>query len=59
MTELSVGLVCPEPASSAVVTDGAWHRVGFVWGGLYRVLYVDGTEVARDAQLPWRSPRTA
>jgi hypothetical protein len=36
--------------SAAVVTDGAWHRVGFVWNGSNRILYVDGVEVARDTQ---------
>jgi hypothetical protein len=43
----------PKPAgppliSSAVITDGKWHRVGFVWDGGQRILYVDGVEVARD-----------
>jgi N-acetylneuraminic acid mutarotase len=36
--------------SSAVVTDGAWHRVGLVWDGVSRILYVDDIEVARDTQ---------
>lgn len=36
--------------SSAVITDGAWHRVGFVWDGTDRILYVDDAEVARDTQ---------
>ena len=34
--------------SQTVVTDGDWHRIGFVWDGSYRALYVDGTEVAKD-----------
>jgi hypothetical protein len=34
--------------SESVVTDGQWHRVGFVWDGSYRHLYVDGVEVAKD-----------
>ena len=34
--------------SQAVVTDGLWHHVGFVWDGLYRSLYVDGIEVSKD-----------
>jgi len=39
------------PLSSATtITDGAWHRVGLVWNGAERALYVDGAEVARDAQ---------
>jgi len=36
--------------SQAVVTDGAWHRVGLVWDSKNRVLYVDNVEVARDTQ---------
>ena len=36
--------------SAAVITDGAWHRVGFVWDGTNRILYVDDMEVARDTQ---------
>ena len=24
-----------------VITDGQWHRVGFVWDGITRALYVD------------------
>jgi len=35
--------------SQANITDGEWHRIGFVWDGSYRHLYVDGAEVARDA----------
>jgi hypothetical protein len=43
----------PKPAGpplicSTVVTDGDWHRVGFLRDGDDRVLYVDGVEVARD-----------
>jgi hypothetical protein len=34
--------------STTVITDGAWHRVGLVWNGSNRILYVDGIEVARD-----------
>ena len=36
--------------SQAVITDGHWHRVGLVWNGAERTLYVDDVEVARDAQ---------
>lgn len=32
-----------------VVTDGNWHRIGLVWDGSHRHLYVDGSEVALDA----------
>jgi hypothetical protein len=50
MTELqypgrvSVGPLC----SQSNISDGEWHRIGFVWDGSYRYLYVDGLEVARD-----------
>jgi len=36
--------------SQSVVTDGNWHRVGLVWDGTNRLLYVDDKEVARDTQ---------
>jgi hypothetical protein len=36
--------------SATSITDGAWHRVGFVWDGSNRILYVDAVEVARDTQ---------
>jgi hypothetical protein len=39
----------PPLVSSTVVTDGNWHRVGFVRDGGERVLYVDDIEVARDS----------
>ena len=35
--------------STAVITNGAWHRIGFTWDGASRILYVDDIEVARDA----------
>jgi len=42
--------VLPPPLICQVaITDGAWHRIGFVWDGAERVLYVDDVEVARDA----------
>jgi hypothetical protein len=34
--------------SETVITDGDWHRVGLVWDGSRRKLYVDGVEVAKD-----------
>ncbi len=40
----------PPLISDVVITDGVWHRVGFVWDGIDRILYVDSIEVARDAQ---------
>jgi hypothetical protein len=36
--------------SECVIMDDAWHRVGFVWDGSNRILYVDGVEVAKDTQ---------
>ncbi|MHC4173265.1 MAG: Kelch repeat-containing protein [Planctomycetota bacterium] len=36
--------------SQTVVTDGNWHRIGFVWDGSNRMLYVDDVEVATDTQ---------
>jgi N-acetylneuraminic acid mutarotase len=36
--------------SSAPITDGTWHRVGLVWNGADRILYLDGAEVARGTQ---------
>jgi hypothetical protein len=36
--------------SEAVIADGDWHRVGIVWDGLYRKLYVDSVMVSEDTQ---------
>ena len=36
--------------SETGITDGNWHRVGFVWDGLNRSLYVDDLLVAEDTQ---------
>ncbi len=38
----------PPLISPTVVTDGDWHRVGFVRDGSDRILYADDIEVARD-----------
>jgi hypothetical protein len=38
----------PPLISSSIVTDGDWHRIGFVTDGSSRILYVDGVEVASD-----------
>jgi hypothetical protein len=35
-----------------VITDGNWHRIGFVWDGSHRKLYVDGVVAAEDTQPP-------
>jgi hypothetical protein len=53
-----LGRFVPQPLESqSVVTDSLWHHVGFVWDGSYRILYVDGTEVAKDtvAQNPLKN----
>ena len=36
--------------TQTVITDGGWHRIGFVWDGSIRTLYVDDVEVAKDTQ---------
>ncbi|MHC4534360.1 MAG: Kelch repeat-containing protein [Planctomycetota bacterium] len=36
--------------SQTVITDGNWHRIGFVWDGLNRTLYVDGVVAVEDTQ---------
>ena len=36
--------------SQTIITDGDWHRIGLVWDGLHRTLYVDGIVVAQDTQ---------
>lgn len=36
--------------SETVITDGNWHRIGLVWDGSQRILYVDDIEVARDSE---------
>ena len=36
--------------SQTVITDGNWHRIGLVWDGSSRTLYVDDVEVAKDTQ---------
>jgi hypothetical protein len=51
MTELKAsGRGATELLSQTIITDGNWHRVGFVWDGSHRTLYVDNVEVATDAQ---------
>ncbi len=36
--------------SQTTITDGNWHRIGFVWDGTNRILYVDGIVAAEDTQ---------
>jgi hypothetical protein len=49
-SDLKVHPLLASVVSQTVITDGAWHRVGFVWDGANRILYADGVEVARGAQ---------
>ena len=50
MTDLQgVGRRASPLTSDTVITDGNWHRVGLVWDGHYRILYVDGVAVAADS----------
>jgi len=57
MTELTnAGRGATFLQSQAVITDGNWHRIGLVWDGLYRTLYVDGVAVAEDPQDGLVSP---
>jgi len=45
-----IGRFIAQPlVSNHIVTDDVWHHIGFVWDGSYRTLYVDGLEVAKDA----------
>ncbi|MHC4681768.1 MAG: LamG-like jellyroll fold domain-containing protein [Planctomycetota bacterium] len=37
--------------SDVEITDGGWHRVGVVWDGTNRSLYVDDVMVATDSQF--------
>ncbi len=51
MTELqSPGRSSSPLLSETPIADGEWHRIGFVWDGLYRTLCVDGVAVAQDTQ---------
>ena len=50
MTELKgFGRNAGGPLLSEVdITDCNWHRIGLIWDGSYRHLYVDGVDVVRD-----------
>ncbi len=51
MTELKAsGLDGNELLSQTIITDGNWHRIGLVWDGSHRALYVDGIAVAENTQ---------
>ena len=40
----------PLLVSDFPITDGDWRRIGLVWDGTYRYLYVDGAEVTEDSE---------
>ncbi|MHC4534000.1 MAG: LamG domain-containing protein [Planctomycetota bacterium] len=51
MTELkSLGRSAKPLLSQTNITDGHWYRIGFVWDGANRILYVDDVAVAQDTQ---------
>jgi hypothetical protein len=51
MTDVRAATRGGRPLSSkTIITDGQWHRVGLVWNGTTRTLYVDGVPVAADVQ---------
>jgi len=51
MTEIKALGRSGKPLQSQTdITDGEWHRIGFVRNGLQRILYVDGIAVAEDTQ---------
>lgn len=51
MTELGSSVRSGAPLlSEKVITDNQWHRIGLVWDGSNRTLYVDGITVAEDTQ---------
>ena len=50
MTELKGGRFACDLFSETIITDGDWHRVGFTWDGVNRILYVDDVIAAIDTQ---------
>jgi hypothetical protein len=57
MTELtSTGRNAVPLFSQTAINDGTWHRIGLVWDGAIRTLFVDGVAVAEDAQNRLESP---
>ena len=51
MTELTTaGRYAAPLLSQTTIDDGNWHRIGLVWDGSRRALYVDDNVVAQDAQ---------
>ena len=60
MTELKSASRSSSPLlSQTAIADGQWHRIGLVWDGLYRTLYVDGFAVAEDTQDGLKSTSTS
>ncbi len=58
MTELKgTGRGANELLSQTIITDGNWHRIGLVWDGSHRTLYVDGVAVAEDTQTDLGAPQ--
>ena len=52
MTELrSGGRQSKALYSDAIIIDGDWHHVGFIWDGTNRRLYVDDILVAEDTDV--------
>ncbi|MHC4300735.1 MAG: LamG domain-containing protein [Planctomycetota bacterium] len=57
MTELaSAGRGASFLLSETAIDDGNWHRIGLIWDGLHRTLFVDGVAVAEDTQNGLASP---
>jgi N-acetylneuraminic acid mutarotase len=51
MTELASDGQSGAPLlSETTIDDGDWHRIGFVWDGSSRMLYVDSIAVPQDTQ---------
>jgi N-acetylneuraminic acid mutarotase len=51
MTELtSPGRTGKPMLSQTNITDGNWHRIGLVWDGSHRTLYIDDIAVSQDTQ---------
>ncbi len=51
MTELKgTGRGAAALLSQTIITDGDWHRIGLVWDGSHRMLYVDDVAVAENTQ---------
>ena len=56
MTELKGPARADRPLiSQTVITDGQWHRIGFVWDGSNRSLYVGDMQVAADTHNALKS----